>query len=61
MRRSEWRISVILLGGLLGTFSTISFLRHELNLTYALGYLAVWVFVLIGNAIYVIYKKNKNG
>lgn len=57
---SEWGISVRALAALLGTFIGISLGRQELNLTFAIGYLAVWVLVVGINAIYVFYKSNKN-
>ncbi|MYL65475.1 hypothetical protein GLW07_19125 [Bacillus hwajinpoensis] len=60
LAHSEWRFSVMVLGALLGTFIGISFGRHELNPTFAIGYLAVWVLVVVINAIYVLYKRSKN-
>ncbi|WP_347550014.1 hypothetical protein ABFG93_00340 [Pseudalkalibacillus hwajinpoensis] len=56
---SEWRLSVMALAALLGTFIAIFVVRRELNLTFAIGYLAVFALVVAGNAIYVLYKRKK--
>ena len=57
---SEWRLSVLALMIMLGTFIGIFVVQHELNLTFAIGYLAVFGLVLAGNTIYVLYKRKKN-
>ena len=60
LAHSEWRLSVMTLSSLLGTFIAIYVVQRELNLTFAICYLAVWVLVVISNAIYVLYNKKKN-
>ena len=60
LANSEWRLSFTSLFVLLGTYIGISFGRNELNLQFALGYLAVWGVVVVCNTISVLYKRNKN-
>ncbi|THE09569.1 hypothetical protein E1I69_21850 [Bacillus timonensis] len=57
---SEWKLSVMALQALLGTFIAIFVVQRELNLTFAIGYLIVFAVVVAGNAIYVLYKRKKN-
>lgn len=57
---SEWRLSMFALTTMLGTFIGIFVVQRELSLTFAIWYLAVVVLVVVGNAIYVVYKKKKN-
>lgn len=57
---SEWKVSVMTLQALLGTFIAIFVVQRELNLTFAIGYLIVFAVVVAGNAIYVLYKRKKN-
>lgn len=59
-RISEWRLSVMALTALLGTFGAIFVVQRELNLTFAIWYLSVFALVVAGNAIYVFYKRKKN-
>ncbi|MCM3711948.1 hypothetical protein M3191_15550 [Sporosarcina luteola] len=56
----EWRISKIALTALLGTFIAIIVIQRELNLTFAIGYLAFFAVVVACNAIYVFFKRKKN-
>lgn len=60
LAHSEWRLSVMALSALLGTFFAIIVVQVELNLTFAIGYLAVFALVVAGHAIYVFYKRKKN-
>ena len=57
---SEWRLSVLALMIMLGTFIGIFVVQRELNLTFVIGYLAVFGLVVAGNTIYVLYKRKKN-
>ncbi|SFL93663.1 hypothetical protein [Salibacterium qingdaonense] len=57
---SEWRLSVLALTAMLGTFIGIFVVQRDLNLTFVIWYLAVVALVVVGNAIYVLYKKKKN-
>ncbi|MGE6204585.1 hypothetical protein [Guptibacillus hwajinpoensis] len=59
LAHSEWRFSVMLLAAMLGTFIGIFVTQRELNLTFAIGYIAVWILVVIVNALYVLYKRTK--
>ena len=56
---SEWKLSVIALAALLGTFISIIFFQRELNLTFAIWYLSIFALVVAGNAIYVFYKRKR--
>jgi O-antigen/teichoic acid export membrane protein len=57
---SDWRISVMALATLIGTFIAIFVVKRELNLTFAIWYLVAFVLVVAGNATYVFYKRKKN-
>lgn len=56
----EWRLSVFALTTMLGTFIGIFVVQRDLNLTFAIWYLAVVALVVAGNAIYVLYRRKKN-
>ncbi|MFK3960037.1 hypothetical protein [Pseudalkalibacillus hwajinpoensis] len=60
LAHSEWRFSVMLLAAMLGTFIGIFVTQRELNPTFAIGYIALWVLVVIINAIYVRYKRTNH-
>lgn len=60
LSHSEWRLSVMALAALIGTFISILVVLRELNQTFVIGCLAVYALVVIGNAIYVFYKRKKN-
>lgn len=45
---------------MLGTFIGIFVVQRELNLTFVIGYLAVFGLVVASNTIYVLYKRKKN-
>jgi LPXTG-motif cell wall-anchored protein len=57
---SEWRISVLALATLIGTFIAIFIVQRELNLTFANWFLVGFTLVVAGNATYVFYKRKKN-
>ncbi|MGD7044778.1 hypothetical protein [Jeotgalibacillus proteolyticus] len=45
---------------MIGTFIGIYLVQWELNLRFAFMYLIVVLVILLGNAIYVVYKRKKN-
>lgn len=58
----EWRLSSFALATMIGTFGSILLVQRELNLTFAIWYLAIVAVIVSGNAMYVFYKrKKKNG
>lgn len=57
---SQWRLSVFALTAMLGTFIGIFVMQGDLNLTFAIWYLAVVALIVAANAAYVFYKKKKN-
>ncbi|WP_100013241.1 hypothetical protein [Lentibacillus sediminis] len=60
LAHSEWKLSVMALAALIGTFTSILVVQRELNQTFAIGCLAVYALVVVSNAIYVFYKRKKN-
>lgn len=57
----EWRLSLIAIASMIGTFLSILIMQRELNLKFAMWYFIVVLFVVAGNTIYVFYKRKRKG
>ncbi|AYC30569.1 hypothetical protein [Paenisporosarcina cavernae] len=56
---SEWKLSVLAIATMFTTFIGVLIVQRELNFTYAFVHLVIVLVVVLGNAMYILYKRKK--
>ena len=60
LSHSKWRLSVMVLAALIGSYIAIFVVLRELSTTFVIGSIIVFILVVVLNAIYVFNKRMKS-